>query len=444
MNHDGLSPDRQRLLVALRARGPAGSPLTATQQGIWLAEQLDPGTSGYHETVVLRIEGPLDPDLLALVFAHLQAGNDALRARVVDTDREPRQFFDVDAVDWRYVDLSGVPEEHRRARVDRLVAVAAVEPFELATGPLWRARLVRLSETDHVLVVVLHHLITDGWSHGVLLRALARGYPLLAEGSEPPPGEPGYPAWLAARVRREREAVAAGRASEVASRLSDVPYRLRVPGLDPTHPDRVAAELPIPVGPGGWVAFDAACRRFGTTRFMGLTGLFALALGRVSGQGAVVLSAPVADRSGGSAALLGCLISVVPIVVPAVAGSAVRAVVATGTAAVGTALRHTEVPYREVVRAAGWGPAGDDPLTNVGIEEMNAPTGQVRFGKLRVTPTPRTQVRLRHDLTLSVPSQPDQAATLLYPSARWSGGGLDELVAELTALVVETTTVLAA
>jgi hypothetical protein len=93
------------------------------------------------------------------------------------------------------------------------------------------------------------------------------------------------------------------------------------------------------------------------------------------------------------------------------------------------------VPYREVARAAGAPLSDDDPLTNVGVEEFNAPTGTVRAGPVRITPMPRSRVRLRHDLTLSVPSVPGDPVTLLYPRARWSADAVAALAADLAGLV---------
>src|SRR4051812_44162904 len=92
---DTPDPTRARLLTVLRSRGSPDTagwlPLTATQQGIWLGEQIDPGASGYHDTAVLRFTGPLDVDALRDAFGETQATHEALRARVIEVDGEPRQ-----------------------------------------------------------------------------------------------------------------------------------------------------------------------------------------------------------------------------------------------------------------------------------------------------------------------------------------------------------------
>ena len=430
-----MDPARERLLAALRERAARGSPLTATQQGIWLAEQLDPAVSGYHDTAVLRIEGPLDREVLRRTVEHVRAGHEALRCRLVTDGDEPRQVFDVGAIDWGYVDLSGLSAEGRGARLDRLVTVAAGEPFDLVTGPLWRLRLVRTGAAEHVLVVVVHHLVADGWSHGLLLEALLTGYAALAAAVPPPPGRPGYARWLAERVRREREAAAGGTARVIAADLP-APYRLRLPELDPSVADRAADEIELPIPAADWAAFGVACRRGGGTPFAALTGLFGLLLSQATGQDGVLLSAPVAGRyDERSGRLLGCLINVVPIHLPVSAGDSPAAAAEAGARALGRALRHADLPYRDVVRAARRLPPGDDPLTNVGVEEFNAPVSAVSVGPLRVVPLPRGQVRLRHDLTLTVPAVPGRPVTLCFPRARWRSGRVAALARDLAALI---------
>jgi hypothetical protein len=436
MTPRGRTPDRTRLLAALAARQAGEPPLTATQQGIWLAEQLDQGTSGYHDTAGLAISGPLDAGALRDALADAQAEHEALRCRITDRDGQPRQRFDVDTVDWNAVDLTGVSPAARPARLERLVAATAASPFDLARGPLWRARLIRTGAEEHVLVLVLHHLIIDGWSHGLLMDSLISGYAARIGGQPPARPRSGYASWLNGRTRREAAVSADGTARALAAELGPLPYRLRLAGLDPSEPDRRAAELPVSLPPPAWAAFDTACRKAGRTRFMALTGLFALALCRAGGQDGALFATPIAGRYGGTAAgLMGCMINLVPIRVPVRPDDRTDAAQAAGTRALARAMAHPDLPYREIARAAGPLPAGDDPLTNVGLEQFNAPASEVRAGPLRVTPLSRAQVRLRHDLTLSVPRAGDGPPALLYPSARWHPGDVADLAGDLAELV---------
>jgi hypothetical protein len=444
MTLTGMSPDRARLLAALRKRATGSSPLTATQQGIWLAEQLDPGTSGYHDTAMLLIDGQLDTNALRGALSGAQANHEALRARICDCDGEPRQVFDINRVDWNIVDLASVPAPARQSQLDRLVTAVATRPFDLSVGPLWRARLVRLTDREHVLVFVMHHLITDGWSHGIMLESLLAGYAYRVGDGPAPVPRPGYAAWLAERRRREHAATVSNAAEALTANLPALPYRLRLPGLSPGRTDRKAAELPVPLPATSWMTFEKACHGVGTTRFMAVVGLFGLALSRATGGDGVLFSMPLAGRyDAAHADLLGCLISVAPVDVRIAAADTPMAAVSAGKEAVGRALCLADLPYRDVVRAAGPLPHGDDPLTNVGVEQFNAPVGEVSIGRLRIVPLRRTQVRLRHDLTLSVPSAGGAAPTLLYPSSRWSADRVALLASDMAALIQAATVALA-
>ncbi|WP_454660553.1 condensation domain-containing protein [Streptomyces avermitilis] len=440
----GVDPQRARLVEALRARRrtqtPQTLPMTATQQGIWLAEQLSPGVSGYHDTAVLRIDGPLDAEALRLALGDARAVHEAMRCRVIEADGEPRQSFDAPTPELAHTDLGAVDAQTRAARIERLTALTATEPFDLEAGPLWRARLIRVESDEHVLILVFHHLISDGWSHGVLLRTLLSHYAARAQNTAlpPTPDTTAYRRWLLSRVTQEQAAVDSGRAREVATLLAEAPYRAALPGLKGPPNDRLAAAVELPVSDVTWASFDRACRRAGATRHMGLTGLFGHLLSRTLRSERTVLASPVAIRDDpDSAHLMGCLINVVPMVLVPRPTADPAAALAAGREAVLTALRYADVPYRDVARVLGPLTASDDPVTNVGVEEFNAPQEPVRVGDVVVKPMPRGHVRLRHDLTLSV-ARNGASAQLLHPVQNWNVNEIQSLAQNLAELISDT------
>ncbi|MFJ5294425.1 condensation domain-containing protein [Streptomyces sp. NPDC088348] len=411
--------------------------MTATQQGIWLAEQLSPGVSGYHDTAVLRIDGPLDAEALRLAFGDARAVHEAMRCRVIEVDGEPQQSFDAPAPEWAYTNLGPVAAQTRAARIERLTALTATEPFDLESDPLWRARLIRVGSDEHMLILVFHHLISDGWSHGVLLQTVLSHYAARAQHTTLPPtaDTTAYRRWLLARAAGEQASVDSGRAREVAALLSEAPYRAALPGLKGPANDRLAAAVKLPVPDATWTSFDRACRRAGTTRYMGLTGLFGHLLSQTSRSGRAVLASPVAIRDApGSAHLMGCLINVVPIVLAPLPTADPAAALAAGREAVLTALRYTDVPYRDVARALGPLTTSNDPVTNIGVEEFNAPQEPVRVGDVVVRPMPRGHVRLRHDLALSV-ARGGASAQLLHPVQAWDVNEVQSLAQNLAELI---------
>ncbi|MFG2012764.1 condensation domain-containing protein [Micromonospora sp. NPDC048868] len=431
-------PDARRALLVtlLRQRRRADPlPLTATQEGIWLAEQLDPGDSGYHDSIVLRIDGPLDVDALRAGLRDAQARHEALRARFATVDGTPVQHFDVDAPAWAYDELPGYEVDDVRIR--RLFALDAATPFDMACGPLWRTRLVRTHARVHLLSIVLHHLITDGASHSVLLGTLMDAYERRRRGDTMAREEHqgAYGRWLRAKVAREAELAGGAAADEVVARLTGLPRRWDLPGVR-SAAGRLAVSEPVGVDPDTWRGFLDACRSLGATGFMALGGLLGQLVADECGARDVVVAAPVANRLDRSDRdLIGCLIDVVPIRMTIGPGREVREAIRLGRDAVLAALRSAGVPYRHVARAVGAPASADDPLTNIGLEEFNVSTSARHAGELLITPLPRQGLRLRHDLALSVPVTASAMPELWAPARRWAPGRLAELAGAMAEAV---------
>ncbi len=438
-----MSEARSRLIAALHERaGSAPLPLTADQQAIWLAEQVDPGRSGYHVTGGLRVVGPLDTGALRAVFTALQESHEALRCRVPDVDGEPRQVFDVLRLDWSEIDLTSSPPQAREVVWRRLVAMEAVEPFDLREGPLWRVRLIRTAPSEHVLLLVTHHLITDGRSLEVLLRDLLIRYEAAVHGFPAPPSPPGtpYARWIRARVRQERAACSEETVRRLARRLGSAPYRPALPGLRPPGPEPVAERLELPCPPGAWSALARSCQGLGVTVNMALTGLFGLLLARVTGDRELIMAAPFGNRADPATMnILGCLMSLIPVSVRIADDSPGRAVVA-GRRALVEALDSADVPYPLIARTLGLASGTGDPLTSIGMQEFNTVIDPCEAAGVRVEQLPREAMRLRYDLALSIPTRLSRPPELLYTPGRWDAGAVETLAAEMAAMVMEVAT----
>ncbi len=426
--------------ITSRPAGTELNALTATQEGIWLSEKSEPGRSGYHDAVSLQLTGPLDADALQAAFDDAHQVHDALRCRVLQRGDEIGQLFDCPAVPWVFEDLSHYSEQQRDRVLARALGLDSSDPFDLATGPLWRVRLLRLDEHRHVLIVVLHHLITDGWSHGILLRTVLGRYGARVHqvGGRWPIGEPAlFADWVRDRVERERRIAAGNEARVVARGLAGTARRISPAGLVP-HRSRLGATLALPTETEPGQAFAEATKRAGVTRYMALTGLFALALARRGAAGRPVFATPVADRfTTHSQQLVGCMINVLPMTVSVLDDASPAEAMIAGRDGLIGALEHIDVPYREVGRALTTTPslATPDPVTNIGIEEFNAPTGSWQLGRLTVTSHPRGTLYLRHDLALSIPRDPSAEPAFLYAKHCWEQAQLVALADEFAALV---------
>ncbi|MFV8131427.1 amino acid adenylation domain-containing protein [Streptomyces syringium] len=161
---------------ARQAPEPTRAPVTSSQRRMWILHKMAPSGAAYNDPVVLRLEGELHPAALLEALRRIVRRHATLRTTIGSEDGHPVQLVappaTADALTLDSTDLSGHPESALR----RAVAERAGAPFDLTRGPLFRAALLRAGPDDHVLVLVFHHIVFDGWSMDVLFRELAHHY----------------------------------------------------------------------------------------------------------------------------------------------------------------------------------------------------------------------------------------------------------------------------
>ncbi|HJX29623.1 MAG TPA: amino acid adenylation domain-containing protein, partial [Thermoanaerobaculia bacterium] len=172
-------------LSAVPRQGPL--PLSFAQQRLWFIDQLEPGSPLYNVPAALRVEGPLEPEVLARCLGEIVRRHEALRTTFAASQGFPEQVIHpVVPAALSVVDLAGLPERAREAQALALTGEEADRPFDLTRGPLLRSLLLRLAENDHIFALTLHHIVSDGWSAGVLVREVAALYAAFAAGSPSP------------------------------------------------------------------------------------------------------------------------------------------------------------------------------------------------------------------------------------------------------------------
>ncbi|GGW11093.1 non-ribosomal peptide synthetase [Streptomyces libani subsp. rufus] len=158
---------------------PAGAalPLSSAQRRLWYLDDLTDGGSEYNTGVSLRLRGPLDPDALRRSLHRLAARHASLRTTFATVDGQGVQRVAPEPeLPLSTADLTDVPDARRAEAAEALLTEELSRPYDLAAGPLTRALLVRLAADDHLLLLAQHHIVTDGWSVGVLTRELAALY----------------------------------------------------------------------------------------------------------------------------------------------------------------------------------------------------------------------------------------------------------------------------
>ncbi|WP_232667525.1 non-ribosomal peptide synthetase [Pseudonocardia sp. TRM90224] len=341
--------DTARAALLARMSAAPGSreglfPATPAQRGLWFLDQLAPGGSAYHMPAILRLRGRVDVAALGKAFQGLVDRHEALRTTLVAVDGQPLQLV---RARRRHtlgvVDATGRPADEVLAEVTD----AAHVPFDLAAGPLLRTQLWTIATDEHLLLVVVHHVMADGWSLGILFEELAA----LLDGQEPPvdTGSAAQPADLAlhAPPPDTTQAWADHLADAVPPALPQHPDPARVADLAPAC-GVVRLELPAAV-PGG--VRRTALRLRTTEHTVGLAA-FAAACHRMTGQLDVVIGVTSARRGERAVArTVGLLATTLPVRI-AWAGPTtpfVEVVAATG-AAMRTVLAHDDVPLDRVVQ----------------------------------------------------------------------------------------------
>ncbi|MFF0519186.1 non-ribosomal peptide synthase/polyketide synthase [Actinomadura nitritigenes] len=275
-------------------------PLSFAQQRLWFLGQLEPGLAEYNAPMPMGLAGELDVAALGAALSAITRRHEVLRTRLVaDADGVPFQVIDPPSpFRLPVADVSGAADPRQALRA--LVAADAVAPFDLAAGPVIRACLVRVTAQDHVLVLALHHVVSDEWSALILRSELEALYAALRRG-EPDPLPPlpvqyaDFAVWQ--RTRLSGQALE----SQLAywrERLAGLPV-LELPADRPRPPVRSSAgdvvrfTVPAQVAAG----LRAVARQGGATMFMTALAAFAVLLGRYAGQDDVVVGTPVANRN---------------------------------------------------------------------------------------------------------------------------------------------------
>ncbi|HEX6864791.1 MAG TPA: condensation domain-containing protein, partial [Thermoanaerobaculia bacterium] len=259
-------------------------PLSFAQRRLWFLDRLEPGSAAYNLPGAVRLAGPLDVPALAAAFAGVIRRHEALRTVFPVVDGEPVQLVGPAEVELPLVDLRGRFDE-----AERLAQEEARTPFDLARGPVCRAKLLRLDDEEHLLLVTLHHIAADGWSLGIFLRELAALYQ----------GEalPDLPVQYADYAAWQRGLHLEGQLAYWRERLAGLPV-LELPADRPRPAvrDLRGALRSLALPPELAAGIGRLARQEGATLFMALLAAFQTLLARYTGEEEIPVGSPVANR----------------------------------------------------------------------------------------------------------------------------------------------------
>ncbi len=350
----GASASRNGLRRVART---APLPISYAQQRLWFLDRMQPGNSHYNIAFPIRLTGLLNVDAMVRSLDALPQRHEALRTRIREVDGNPyADLMDSLGSITRVVDLSHLAAEDRVREAQRLALEHGAAGFDLATGPLIAALLLRLAPDDHVLVLCMHHIASDGWSMGVAGRELSVVYDAIIDG-EPSP-LPSLALQYIDFAAWQREQMNSGLLVKQLSywqrELAGAPALLEVPGDRPRpavqsyrgsrHGFRIEPDLVR--------AVKAFCRAHDATMYMTLLAAWQVLLHRYSGQDDILVGSPMANRD--DAALepvVGCFVNNVVMRGRLHGNPEFRELIARTTKVVLGAFDHREVPFDRVVEA---------------------------------------------------------------------------------------------
>ncbi|UYK68515.1 condensation domain-containing protein [Xanthomonas sacchari] len=427
-------------------------PLSWAQQRLWFIDQLDHAAgAAYHIPAALRLSGHLDRTALQRTLDRIVERHESLRTTFTLHQGEPIQVIAPPQVGLRLAehDLSHLDSQAQPHAVAERAAAEAAAPFDLEHDRLIRGQLLRLSPTEHVLLVTQHHIVSDGWSIGVLIQEVAALYAAFRL-DQPDPLPPlalqyaDYAAWQRQWLHGE---VTARQLAFWKQHLEEAPAYLELP-TDRPRPlvqRHAGASLPI-VLPAPLVdKLQAVSRRHGVTPFMTLLAAWSLVLARLSGQHEVVVGTPVANRQRTEVEpLIGFFVNTLALRVRLDEDPTVADLLAQVRHTTLTAYEHQDLPFEQVVEALQ--PVrslSHSPLFQVMLALDNTPLGQpLALPGLTLSPVEQAIGSAHFDLSLSLHTAGERmegqltyASDLFQPGTaqRWIGYFLRLLQAMLDA-----------
>jgi amino acid adenylation domain-containing protein len=390
------------------------APLSLHQQRLWFLDQLEPGSAAYNIPTALRLAGDLDVAALQHALSEVVRRHHVLRTTFVVRDGEPWQRVgDAGIVPLPSDDLRGWPAVERDNAAASIAAEETARPFDLAHGPLMRARLVRLGDTDSLLLLTFHHIVADAWSLAILARELRALYGAFVAGEPSPFAEPAVQYADFARWQRNQldDASLGGQLAYWKAQLDGAPTLLELPADRPRPATRSLQGALLRFS----LAADlvAAARRTGqdsgATLYMTLLAAFAALLNRYTGANDLLLGTPVASRRRVELEeLIGFFVNTLVMRVRFERDLTVADLLSHVRASCIDAQAHQDVPFERVVEELQ--PArslGHAPLVQAMLVFDSAGPEVVDWAGVRVQSMPVDIATTKHDLTLYLTERAD-------------------------------------
>lgn len=408
-----LSADAAVLDGAAIAANVELLPASSGQRRLWFLDQMEPGTPLYNIPYLVRLAGPLNERALQRALRAIVERHEALRTNFVALGSEPKQVVRAaGALELPVTDVDGATPAEREAELHRLTTEEARKPFNLATDLMLRVRLFRLSPTEHALMLVMHHIASDGWSMAILYRELGVLYEGFSTGAavtlpDLPVQYGDFAQWQDEYLRGEaldRLVSFWKKTMAGAPGLLELPADHARPPVQSHRGDNVVLKIP-----GELIArLKQLGQRHRVTLFMSLLAGFKILVHRYTGQTDLVIGSPLAGRDAAETEeLIGFFINTLALRSNLGGDPTVAELLARIREVTLTAYEYREMPYEKLVEELQ--PQRNlsfDPICQVFFMLQNVPTAPLKLSGVDLTIEPVYTGTAKSDLTIWCIEQP--------------------------------------
>ncbi|HEX5870238.1 MAG TPA: amino acid adenylation domain-containing protein, partial [Longimicrobium sp.] len=401
--------------------GHAGAlPLSFAQERLWFLDRMQGASGVYNIPAALRLSGVLNASALERALGEIVRRHESLRTVFPEVDGAPVQVIHpFRGFTLPVEDLSGLDEGAREAEATRRASEGAARPFDLAAGPLFRAALLRLDAGEHLLLVAMHHAVSDGWSMGVLLGELSALYAAFVEGRDAalpalPVQYADYAVWQREQLRGD---LLDGQLAYWTDQLAGAPALLELPTDHPRPAVQTyrGAYEQVALAAGLPERLRALGRRESATLYMVMLGALQVLLAKYSGSADVVVGSPIAGRTRREVEpLIGFFVNTLVLRTDLSGDPTFREVLRRVRESTLGAYEHQDVPFEKLVaelqpeRSLSHSPLFQVMLTLADAQELGASLPGLRIGRVEAE-----RATTKFDLTLAVASEADRFEAVL-------------------------------
>ncbi|OUM08469.1 non-ribosomal peptide synthetase [Pseudomonas syringae] len=404
----------EQVQTASIAQADRNAPLVLSfsQQRLWFLDQLDPNASiAYHMPASLQLKGDLDVQALKQALDHLVARHESLRTTFQRLGEQPVQVIAPQDSGFTLVehDLRTLPFDLAQTSAARIAQSEVAAPFDLQKGPLIRGRLLRLADDDYRLHITQHHIISDGWSVGVLVREFAELYAALSQGAAPslPPLSIQYADYAAWQRQTLSGPHLARQLDQWRMHLTGAPTLLTLPTDRPRPPLQSyrGGDVPVELSPQLLAKVEQCCKQHDVTLFMVLLGAWSVLMARLGNERDVVIGVPSANRGHTQVeSLIGFFVNTLPVRVQLQDSPTVTQLLAQVRDTLLAVHERQEVPFEHVIEALQPPRSlSHNPLCQVALSLNNTPDdGSLNLPGLTLSALHEIQETSQFDLMLSL------------------------------------------